>query len=1658
MGNYVLVTNIYNLPKVESFDLLNIYNKISTTGGNIVSGATLIGTARVRGIEWHSGTLNSSSAVYKLFLFDVKLTAGYDFNTDVKSFYGTTNVAGTHFTADINPIVTSLKGSVSQTGNAVTGNGTSFQTDLQVGDYVYLGSTLNRINAITSQQAMTVDNTGSVTNDTLGLVSTEIKEPESSVLLFPLPYYAIKSVRSSANSNDISYSVYYKQTATANSNVVSFSAPYTNSFGSASSSTNYLLIDNTDGSVIAPTNIVVSGSSVSITVPSANNTHSITAICTVNKTTFNGTEKTKTLTSKTINNLTTQALATAPKISLTVADCFRISSIKMKSGTFDSPGSTYDIDISDRYEFDDGQRDTHYDLGSITLKPSYAAPTAPIEIIFDYFTHSTDGDYFSVNSYSNIAYSSIPSYRGYALRDVLDFRPRIDDNGTTFTIADGTSLMPKRGVDIRADFQYYLSRTDKLAIDFNGKFFSLTGVSSLNPGEPEDAKMSMTLYKLEIEPYTFGTSTNNVKITKTDNRRYTMRDIGKLEKRINNLEYYTSLSLLEQETASLTIRDSDFLDRFKNGFIVDNFSGHNVGDVGSPDYLCSIDMENNELRPFFSMQNINIIEKNTTDAQRASSNYKVYGDVITLPLNSLTPHVPLVKQEYASRTEFVNPYAIFTFLGDVRLTPSSDDWFEVDRRPDIIRNDGGNFNIISMLAEKAGVLGTVWNAWQTQWTGVGVGGKKTTYEARGDVAWPKAEKGAVQISVAEANRRFGKKAGREATMRRIVVETVATQVGQSRTGTKTSLVAQIDNRLVEDRVLSVAMIPYIRSRNILVQTKKLKPNTRFYAYFDDVPISEYCTPASKLVYTLNAGSVPFLDDTNVGGLASDPTRRIDGDSQSCLTRGDVITGTNGATAVVVGKEYNPTTGQTSLFVSNVKGTFNTASGSNTITGSPSGAIGTITASQVNSTGSALMTNFAGELNMIYNIPNTDSVRFRTGIREFKLVDTTVPTDNSFTSRGRVNYSASGALETKQATIASTRNALLVEEQLTENKVIVETSERIVSDTGWYDPLAQTFLVQSKGGAFLSKVDLFFASKDPSIPVSIEIREVVNGYPGKRILPFSKVTKNSSDVNLSTNIVTVDSVEYPSFDVPTTFEFPSPVYVQDNNEYALVIQSDSNAYKVWISQMGDQIPGSTRTISEQPYAGVLFKSQNASTWTADQSQDLKFTIYRAMFATGGVEANVSFVNDVVPLDTLEIDPFETQTGSNIVRVWHQNHGMTVGDSVLLTSSSTASINGIPYSQIYGSNKVISNVDYDCYTITSTGNATSSGYSGGSEVRSTKNIQYDVLQPQVQIQSFSDTSVNYAIKTLSGRSVDGTQTANVLSSEFSDILANENNTFYSPRMVASEVNETLNVKDPITNVPDKSLTFSIKMSSTNDALSPMIDTHRTSMIAISNKINSPSESSTNVSPLDTNVLYTGVNFNFVNYSIKSTNTAVKALMSTVLVGTYITIAGATTGSNDGTFLVTSVTDGEIVVNRSAPFNTENSVSGTSISTRTLFFDEITPIGSSSVSKYVSKTINLASPSTFLRVRLAANIPPEAKISVYYKTSQSGAVSDFSNINWVLANPDSTITNVGFGEDIFYDVDYSVDNLIPFDALAVKIVMTSTNSAAIPRVKDLRIIACA
>ena len=148
-----------------------------------------------------------------------------------------------------------------------------------------------------------------------------------------------------------------------------------------------------------------------------------------------------------------------------------------------------------------------------------------------------------------------------------------------------------------------------------------------------------------------------------------------------------------------------------------------------------------------------------------------------------------------------------------------------------------------------------------------------------------------------------------------------------------------------------------------------------------------------------------------------------------------------------------------------------------------------------------------------------------------------------------------------------------------------------------DPLAQTFLISETGGCFLTKLDLYFAAKDNTLPVWVEVRTVINGYPGEKLLPFGRKVLTPDQVNIDADTGTA----------ATTFTFDSPIFLQEGVEYCFVTMTNSLDYKIWISQMGEaDVSGTGRLISGQPHLGSLFKSQNNRTWDAEQSQDKKYT--------------------------------------------------------------------------------------------------------------------------------------------------------------------------------------------------------------------------------------------------------------------------------------------------------------------------------------------------------------------------------------------------------------------------------------------------------------------
>jgi hypothetical protein len=481
-------------------------------------------------------------------------------------------------------------------------------------------------------------------------------------------------------------------------------------------------------------------------------------------------------------------------------------------------------------------------------------------------------------------------------------------------------------------------------------------------------------------------------------------------------------------------------------------------------------------------------------------------------------------------------------------------------------------------------------------------------------------------------------------------------------------------------------------------------------------------------------------------------------------------------------------------------------------------------------GGNLITDANGSVSGTFAIPdptNNSNPRWRTGQRVFRLTSSVTNSTTDVQTAGEADYTARGSIETVQNTIVSTREAITVRQTLNDTRNQTRSSTRTTQEViDWIDPIAQTFMVDDNGGAFITSMDLFAQSKDENIPITLQIREVVNGYPSRTIVPFGEVVLNPSQVSISADA-----------SVATKFTFNSPVYLQEKTEYCLCLLANTNNYNMWVARVGDTQVGSDRTISEQPYAGVMFKSQNGSTWTAEQLEDIKMKINRAEFKN--VTGEVTLCNDSNPVKKLKTNPIRTTNSSSVVRVFHKNHGMHgTNNNVIISGIASGFYNGIAHDAINGTHTSISNITLDSYDITTTGTANATGDVGGDSVTATQNNIFDVANINLATLTVPGTGINYSIRSTTGKSVHGSESEFTLTGA-SDALAinpSDNIYFTSPQMVASDINQTNEMAG------NKSLFVNLSLSTNATNLSPYLDTARMSMVVVQNRLNNPTSTNT------------------------------------------------------------------------------------------------------------------------------------------------------------------------------------------------------------------------
>lgn len=496
-------------------------------------------------------------------------------------------------------------------------------------------------------------------------------------------------------------------------------------------------------------------------------------------------------------------------------------------------GSTYsesNTDVLAQFNLVNNQKDTHYGLSRIKKVKSHTIGASDKLLIKVRVFEKTSGStFFTFDSYANsiddvttplpadkIRTENVPTYTSedgtlYYLRDVLDFRPFANATAAYSLTAGSATINPSETVafstvnfispnkSVEFNYDYYQGRIDRLVIDENGNFEVIRGAASDNPTVPPEPTKSMSLATFSIPPYpslpmslanAAGKSDYGITVTRFKNRRYTMKDIGQLDTRLRNLEYYTSLSLLEKNAKDLLIVDASGNNRFKNGILVDNFENLSIAELNNSEYAAGIDPAYKELTPKFRAYPINL-------KPVAVSNVTDFGEAASLTKSD----VSVINQPYATSAKSCTT-DYYKYNGAMLLDPAYDTGPDTSIAPDI------NFDIdlATPFAEYTEALSEY------------VPLTSVTTEV-----------------VSSTSSRSGGLFGRRSTTTTLLETTSTLTVGED-----------VTSQNLGDFVTNAEFNPYMRGRNVNVSVTGLRPSTRFYFFFDGIDVNVHVAPATVL--------------------------------------------------------------------------------------------------------------------------------------------------------------------------------------------------------------------------------------------------------------------------------------------------------------------------------------------------------------------------------------------------------------------------------------------------------------------------------------------------------------------------------------------------------------------------------------------------------------------------------------------------------------------------------------------------------------------------------------------------------------------------------------------------------------------------------------------
>jgi hypothetical protein len=603
------------------------------------------------------------------------------------------------------------------------------------------------------------------------------------------------------------------------------------------------------------------------------------------------------------------------------------------------------------------------------------------------------------------------------------------------------------------------------------------------------------------------------------------------------------------------------------------------------------------------------------------------------------------------------------------------------------------------------------------------------------------------------------------------------------------------------------------------------------------------------------------------------------------------------------------------------------------------------------------------------------------------------------------------------------------------------------DRGWGDPLAQSFLVDRSGGMFVTSIDLFFEKKDSTLPVSVEIRNMINGYPGQNVIPFSTVTINPANVNTSSD-----------GSVATTFTFESPVFLEEDHEYSFVVYSNSNEFTTFISRMGEKDLATNQTIAGQPYAGSLFLSQNASTWTATQEDDLKFHMKTAQFDTSKTPV-LKFENSPLTTSKLQSNALETFSGQQYVKVYNYMHGMyTTNSNVTLSgirgdkedcvlTVATPSVSGTPNNGTFnvsltggtgaGATAEFTVVDNAITTVFITdpgyGYATTDTLSAVNFDGGTADLTIDVDTTGETLGGIPVSSLNSSFTSIANIGIDSFTVLPDLSSfDVKTTYSSNDSTVGGGENATSTRNYYFDAIHTL--IP--SLNYALTRISASVLTTPM-----NSPEGYSNGTAYTKNNTSKFVTLNDNVFFDSPSV--IASPINETNEMSSEKSFTC------TLQLQSVNSNVSPVIDVGTIGAIGIGNR-----INNIDSNADVPTGTVYTASTEPDGDNNAMVYCTRKVNLKTPASTLKVIADVFRPPTTNVQVLYKILKNDESTPFDDLNWEYFNdygtPDTTTEADARN---FKEYEWTIDDLPEFSAFAIKIVGKGSNSSVVPMVSALR-----